>query len=101
TDCNGYWNYLAANNFGLCPPVAGTLADGAACNDDSQCKGGFCGASADGGACGACAEKPGPSACQENSNCASGQLCNANGTCVAAGAVGAQCDSNDPFQATL
>jgi hypothetical protein len=111
SSCADFANYLAANDGRLCPTVPGTLADGAACLDDSQCKGGFCGAPAsdDGGtsssACSACAEKPGVTNCQESSNCPGGQLCNANGTCVVAGTVGAVCDGSgygvQPCQAAL
>ena len=89
------------NGGSLCATSPGTLADGAACLDDSQCKGGFCGSAAgDGGSsssdCGACAEEPGTTDCQENSNCPAGQSCNASGQCVAAGATGATCDDSDP-----
>jgi hypothetical protein len=95
-DCDTFRSYLAASNLQICPPVLGTLTDGTSCDDDSQCKGGFCGESSEGGTCGACAEKPSTTSCQENSNCPSGQLCNASSACVAAGGAGATCDSNDP-----
>jgi hypothetical protein len=105
SSCNDYLVYANNLNGGsLCAATPGTLADGATCLDDSQCKGGFCGSSAgDGGTssseCGACAEEPGATACQENSNCPGEQLCNASGQCVPAGAVGATCDDSDPSSA--
>jgi hypothetical protein len=103
SSCDAYLVYVNNLNGGsLCPTAPGTLADGAECLDDSQCKGGFCGSSAgDGGFsssdCGVCAAEPETTDCQENSNCPTGQLCNANGQCVAAGAAGATCDDSDPW----
>jgi hypothetical protein len=100
--CDAFAMYGLVNQGALCPSLPGTLADGASCDDDSQCKGGLCSFGAESTSpeagptsCGACAEKPVSPLCQESSECPSGQLCNANGTCVVPGGAGASCDDSN------
>src|SRR5579883_2356783 len=46
--CGDFFNMASAGAIAACNPVAGTLADGAACGDHSQCHSAFCTAPAGG-----------------------------------------------------
>lgn len=76
-----------------CAAKTGTLADGTACNSDSQCVSGYCKYAApvsDGGAtpdCGTCSPSVAlGKACQTTDHCVIGSLC-VGSTCVAFGTV--------------
>ncbi|HLK35694.1 MAG TPA: hypothetical protein VKU41_03005 [Polyangiaceae bacterium] len=76
-----------------CQPAAGTLANGTACGDSSQCKSGYCNI-APTSTCGMCAAAPAAGAsCMQDADCPPGSTCNASGACVVFGRAGAQCDS--------
>jgi hypothetical protein len=80
---------------GACATPSGTLANGAPCNTDAQCAGGWCGRP--GGSCGTCepALAVGQSCRGMSYPCVGGATCDNNGTgnCVAItyGDVGAAC----------
>ncbi len=76
----------------VCLPVAGTLAEGAACGDDSQCTSKYC-STGDGSVCGKCAVAPVAGASCATQKCAHGLKCSDAKTCVVQGAVGATCDA--------
>jgi hypothetical protein len=78
-----------------CKPKTGGLADGTACQDDSQCKTGYCkfGTSS----CGACGTRQSAgSKCESTSDCEFGLVCGGTGTCVKAGAAGDTCSKDKP-----
>jgi hypothetical protein len=78
-----------------CKSGPGALADGAACGDDSQCKGERCRIPT-GQSCGVCSTiAAAGTACTTTSNCDYGLVC-ANSLCVAPGAGGATCDAGHP-----
>lgn len=91
---------LARNLPQSCQTVAGTLADGAACGADAQCKGRLC-RLADNSNCGACSSVVAAGgACTDSNQCDKALVC-ANSLCVAYGAAGASCDTNHPCKPTL
>jgi hypothetical protein len=78
-----------------CKSGPGTLADGTACDDGSQCKGQRCRVPT-GQTCGVCSTiAAAGAACADTSNCDYGLVC-ANTVCVAPGAAGATCDAGHP-----
>ncbi len=80
----------------ICTPTPGTLADGTACAEDSQCSGGRCHIAA-GTVCGTCGEPSGAgTACSQDDDCANGMKCGTANACVAYGAMGATCDATHP-----
>jgi len=73
----------------------GTMTDGTACGENSQCAGGFC--NRQGGTCGVCASKAGAgAACASGNNdeCQSGLVCSKSKTCVAPARAAETCDDN-------
>jgi len=95
--CDDFFN---GKQSAACTVKAGTLADGAACGDDAQCKSAFCGKMG-GSYCGTCAAAPAAGAKCVGGRCGPGLACGANGNCVAPGDTGATCDANTPCKATL
>jgi len=86
---------LGRNLPAVCTPPAGSLADGTACAEDSQCSGGRCHIAA-GTVCGTCGEPSNAgTACSQDDDCANGMKCSAaNSTCQPYGAMGAACDAD-------
>jgi hypothetical protein len=82
-------DYFAPGGPAACRPVAGSLADGAACANSNQCKSALCNLGLNG--CGTCvqAAKSGE-ACTAAKPCALGLSC-VSGKCSASGGVGAAC----------
>ncbi|HEY8080126.1 MAG TPA: hypothetical protein VIF62_38610 [Labilithrix sp.] len=92
---------LGRNLPDACHAQAGSLADGAACSDDSQCANKKCKKHKD-AACGVCsspAAAGGP--CEVDENCDYGLACATNGVCVAQGMGGAICDVNHPCRSSF
>ena len=82
-----------------CAPVAGSLADGTACNGDGQCKSAFC--ASDGTTfCGTCATPPKSGEACINASCGVGLVC-AGAKCVAPASAGATCDASTPCRYPL
>lgn len=85
---------------GSCIPEPGTLADGTACGNDTQCKGKLCrqsGASV----CGACSTLGAAgAACERNEDCGPELGC-AGKKCVAFGKAGTACSATQPCLGTL
>ncbi len=82
------------NNIPGCS-FRGTLADGSACGDSSQCQGGFC--NTGGSLCGTCASKKGSGeACASGSNdeCQIALVCSSGKLCATPAVVGGPCDDN-------
>jgi hypothetical protein len=87
---------LDRNLPAICTPMPGSLADGTACAEDSQCTGGRCHIAA-GTVCGTCGEPSGAgTACSQDDDCVDGMKCGTTNTCVAYGAMGATCDATHP-----
>ena len=84
-----------------CRPTAGTIANGVACGDDSQCASTYCnrGANASCGTCSPVRAKVGE-ACTGDDSC-DFQLKCASNVCVALGASGAACDVKRPCASSL
>lgn len=85
-------NEVFANALAECA-VSGTLTDGTACGDNSQCTSGFC--AHRGALCGTCAAKGSAgAACPSGSNdeCKTGLVCSGGKVCAAPAALGAPCD---------
>lgn len=82
-------DYFAPGGPAACRPVAGTLADGAACANGNQCKSALCNTGL--GGCGTCVQpaKSGE-ACTTQKPCALGLSC-AGGKCAPSGGNGAAC----------
>ena len=72
-----------------CQPVAGKLADGAACGEDSQCVSKYCGTSGTSN-CGKCGPAPGAGGSCATQKCGPGLVC-ASGTCLVPGKSGDAC----------
>jgi hypothetical protein len=87
--CTSAFNHTIPDS---CKAVPGTLADGAVCGDDGQCKSAFCKKPA-GSACGVCGERDGT--CVVDGDCVSGSVC-AGTTCVQRAAMGAACSDTQP-----
>jgi len=81
-----------------CKPVAGKLADGAACGDDSQCTSKWCSAGEllDCGKCGTAPAEGGD--CTTGGKCAPGAKCQ-NNKCVTPAKSGESCSADKPCQA--
>lgn len=91
---------LTRNYPASCQTAAGTLADGAACGDDAQCKDKLCRKGA-GQTCGACSSLGAAGgACTGDSDCAYGLNCT-NSVCSAYAAAGAACDATHTCDPTL
>ncbi|MBI5547151.1 MAG: hypothetical protein HY901_24995 [Deltaproteobacteria bacterium] len=76
-----------------CAAVAGTLADGAACGDDSQCQSHFCARASD-ALCGTCSPKSTEGGACVNGACSAGLVCpKGSSTCIkpVAGKAGDAC----------
>lgn len=84
-----------------CRPIAGGLADGVACGDDSQCKSAFCGFDEDTATCGTCVAPPAAEAACANGDCPNGLKCGGDGKCHKPGAAGDACDDQRECNATL
>ena len=82
-----------------CQPVAGKLADGAACGDDSQCTSKYCGTS-DTSICGKCGAPPAAGGSCATQKCGPGFVC-ASGTCIVPGKSGDTCSAAAPCEAEL
>jgi hypothetical protein len=96
---------LGRNVPAPCRAVAGSLANGAACGDDSQCSGGHC-KIASGQTCGVCTTfAAAGSSCTVDGDCDYGLKCLGNAgapsTCTAFVASGAMCDATHPCLPTL
>ena len=78
----------------------GTLADGAACANDSQCTSGACFVDAKTN-CGKCTARAADGADCTSSKCTRGLTCNAAKKCVANVAEGGACDDNKPCELGL
>jgi len=94
---------LGAGTPAACKPQVGTLADGTACGDNSQCKSTYCKKPAN-STCGVCGEKAqigGP--CNVAQDCPDGSTCpvGLNSVCVNYAAAGANCNGNQPCLPTL
>jgi hypothetical protein len=90
---------LSRNLPTSCQTVAGTLANGAACGEDSQCTGKYCNTGTS--TCGACSTVAAAgSACTSDNGCDYGLSCQ-NSVCTAYGASGATCDATHACKATL
>jgi hypothetical protein len=91
---------LSRNLPQSCQTIAGTLANGAACGEDSQCTGKYCniGTNSTCGACSTLAAAGGT--CTTDSGCAYGLACN-GGLCSADASAGATCDTTHVCKATL
>ncbi|MEO7114086.1 MAG: hypothetical protein ABI183_26840 [Polyangiaceae bacterium] len=91
---------LSRNLPQSCHTIAGTLANGAACGEDSQCTGKYCNTEA-GSTCGACSTiAAAGGACTSDDGCDYGLTCE-NSICTAYGAAGATCDVTHNCTATL
>ena len=85
---------ILANTVTACT-FHGSLADGAACGDNTQCASGFC--SHGGSLCGVCAARGSVgAACPSGSNdeCQPGLVCSPGNLCAVPAALGATCDDN-------
>jgi hypothetical protein len=91
---------LSRNLPQSCQTVAGTLANGAACGEDSQCTGKFCntGTNQTCGACSTLAAAGGT--CTSDNGCDYGLACN-GGVCSAYASAGATCDTTHVCKTTL
>jgi hypothetical protein len=84
-----------ASNFPAdCQPIAGTLANDAACGDSSQCSSKFCGFDSNLATCGKCAAPPAAEAPCASGGCPNGLKCGADSKCHAPGGLNAMCDAN-------
>jgi hypothetical protein len=96
--CSNYFDNVAP---AACRPLAGSLADGAACLSSWQCKSTFC-ALPHGDVCGVCAPRPKAGDSCAQTVCGIGLLCHASTQqCVASVALNAPCDKNAPCAAGL
>jgi hypothetical protein len=87
---------LARRMPDACKPDAGTLADGSGCVYGMQCASRACLKPSPDAACGTCgAPARSGASCTVDDDCADGLTCT-QGTCVAAGGLGAKCDSTAP-----
>jgi hypothetical protein len=77
-----------------CQPVAGTVADGKACGDDSQCANKFCAFDDAKATCGTCAAPVAAEAACVNGDCPKGLKCGADTKCHKVGALNDACDDN-------
>jgi hypothetical protein len=82
-----------------CQPVAGKLADGAACGDDSQCTSKYCSTS-DTAICGKCGAAPAAGASCATQKCGPGLVC-ASSTCVVPAKTGETCNDKVPCELGL
>jgi hypothetical protein len=91
---------LGRNLPAPCRAQPGSLANGAACGDDSQCSGGRCSVPSNQtcGVCAALAEAGG--ACSVDGDCDHGLAC-AKGQCAAYVVAGGSCDATHPCVPTL
>ncbi|MDB4993063.1 MAG: hypothetical protein JWM74_495 [Myxococcaceae bacterium] len=95
--CN---DFFAGNAPASCLPTKGSVANGGACGDDSQCASAFCGKDGD-KQCGSCAVPPALGSACVNNRCPTGLDCAAN-VCIKRGASGDSCDpEKQPCQGTL
>lgn len=84
-----------------CKAPGGTLTDGTACGDDSQCVNRNCSRTTD-PVCGHCAPRGGAgSACVQSGDCLEGLFCNATGKCVEPAKQGAVCSATTTCQPDL
>lgn len=91
---------LGRNSPVSCHTQPGTLADGAACGTDAQCKGRLCRLSA-GSVCGACSTiGAAGAACERDEDCDNGLAC-ADKKCVTLGKAGAPCSATQPCTRSL
>lgn len=92
---------LSGTVLDACKAPAGTLADGTACGDDSQCVNRNCQKTTD-PACGHCAPRGGTgSGCVVSGDCTEGLICGAALKCVELGKQGAACSATQLCQANL
>jgi hypothetical protein len=89
----------------VCRPVAGSLADGSACGDDSQCASKYC-STGDEAACGKCGAAPAAGASCATQKCGPGLKCAEDKTagtktCVVPGNVGDACSTKQPCRIEL
>ncbi len=93
---------LNRNSPAECRSIAGTVANGAACGDDSQCVSAYCNHPAN-AVCGTCSPARAKSgeACATDENCDYQLTCSKARVCVAYGGMGATCDDNHPCVASL
>ena len=94
---------LLGNNLPApCKATPGSLANGAACGDDSQCSGGHCKV-ASGQTCGVCSTAAAAGAsCTVDGDCDKGLKCfGSPGTCAAYVASGGTCDATHACLPTL
>lgn len=101
----GYRNVTCASVYQAaaipeCPSLAGSLAAGAACGEDSQCQSAFCGKLA-GASCGTCATPPAAGGACVGGRCPSGLRCDASQKCTKPGSAGQKCVGNDDCQSDL
>lgn len=92
-------NTLLADGVKECD-FRGTLADGAACANDSQCTSGACYVDAKTN-CGKCGARAAEAADCTSSKCARGLTCSAANKCVKTVAEGGACDTNTPCELSL
>ena len=93
-------DFLARRTVDACKPVAGALADGAACGADAQCAGTRCLVTLN-HACGTCGTHAAAGAsCGVDDDCDVGLRCTA-GKCVAYGDEKAICDATHPCRPDL
>ncbi len=91
---------LGHKMIAACKSVPGSLADGAACADDGQCKSTRCRVGAN-QTCGVCGPHSAAGAsCGVTDDCADGLAC-LSGTCVAYGEASATCDATHPCRPDL
>jgi hypothetical protein len=84
-----------------CKTPAGSLADGSACGEDSQCAGRACNRSV-ASPCGACGKRGAAgSDCTNGAKCEEGLVCAGAGTCVLPAAAGSSCGDGEPCQVPL
>ena len=93
---------LGGNVAGPCRASPGTLANGAACGDDSQCTGGHCNVASN-QICGVCTTFAAAGAsCSVSGDCDHGLTClGTPAKCVAYVAMGGMCDATHPCLPTL
>jgi hypothetical protein len=93
---------FASNLPAECHPVAGTLANGVACGDASQCQSAFCGGGGGTSTCGTCAAAPVAEAACAGGACPNGLECGkTDGKCHKIGNVNDVCDGDHECNATL
>lgn len=89
-NCDEFKSQFFRGGIFACRPLPGSLADGSACSDASQCQGAYCKPNF-GNICGTCVPRSDKAApCNLPLDCADGLTC-LNGTCVPEQPVGAMC----------